>query len=138
MIEDQIKLVIQNLIKLRTHHRDLKKDLSKEKNKALKEVAQLNDLIQAKKDLSAQIQDLKQKTEEDLNAADFYKETREDVLKKEEEMEQEKGKLFELIEKLGKNKPVEMKVECDDGSFAKFQMIPGPRVYINGREEKQD
>lgn len=138
MIDDQIKIAIQNLIKIRNQHRDLKKDLSTEKNKALKAVEELQKLLEARKDLTAQVKDIQDKIEKEWGGEDFIRELREDVILKEEEMETEKGKLFELIEKLNKNTPVEMKVECDDGTLVNFQMIPAPRVYINGKEEKAD
>ena len=76
--------------------------------------------------------------EEDLNADPFYHELRERLVLEEEKIAGEKATLFELIEKLNKNSPVEMKVELDDGSLIKFQMIPAKNVYINGKEEKQD
>lgn len=138
MIDDQIKITIQKLLKLRLHLSDLKKDLNEEKKKALKAIAELSDLIQAKKELAARINDLKKNAEADLNTEDFIRQLREDIVLKEEEIEKERAKLFELIDKLGKNKAVEMKIECEDGSYAKFQMIPTPRVYINGKEEKSD
>ena len=138
MIDDKIKIVIQNLLTKRNQHRDLKKDLNKEKKKAFDAVDQLQDLLKARKELTAQVKDLQDSLEQEFNGEEFSQELREKIVLMEEEIEQERGKLFELIDKLGKNQPFEMKVELEDGSYANMQMIPSPRVFINGKEEKSD
>lgn len=138
MIEDQITKAIQSLIKLRTEHRDIKKDITEEKKKALEPHVDLTDLVKARKELTKQINDKKREVDAELNENDFFHQLRESLVLKEEEIQQEKGKLFEFIDKLGKNTPVEMRVELEDGSLVKFQMIPAKNVYLNGKEEKQD
>jgi uncharacterized membrane protein YgaE (UPF0421/DUF939 family) len=132
MIDDQIRLAIQEIKKLREELRDIKKDLREEEKIDSPEYL---DLEKAFKDLKRQVKDFKDEWMREMQADEHYNKLREMKLGKEEEIGESTAKLFEIINKLPQ-KPVDMNLDSDQGPI-RIQIMPEMRLYLNGREERK-
>jgi CRISPR/Cas system CSM-associated protein Csm4 (group 5 of RAMP superfamily) len=132
MIDDQIKLALQELKKLKEELRDIKKDLKEEEKIDSPEYL---DLEKAFKDLKRQVKDFKDEWMREMQSDDNYNKLREMKLNKEEEIAEANVKLFDIINKLPQ-KPVDMNLDSDQGPI-RIQIMPEMRLYLNGREERK-
>lgn len=132
MIDDQIRLSLQNLKKLREELRDIRKDI-KEEEKI--DSPEYQDLEKALKDLKKQVKEFKDQWMLEMQSDENYNKLREIKIKKDEEIAEATEKLFELINKLPQ-KPVEMKMDTEEGPI-RIQIMPEMKLYLNGREEKR-
>jgi hypothetical protein len=132
MIDDQIKLALSEVKKLKEELRDVKKDMKEEEKIDNPEYIELE---KAFKDLKRQVKDFKDEWTRELQTDETYNKLRELRINKEEEIAESNAKLFELIAKLPQ-KPVEMNLETENGPV-RIQIMPEMRLYLNGREEKQ-
>ncbi|MCC7432898.1 hypothetical protein IT412_05255 [Candidatus Peregrinibacteria bacterium] len=132
MIDDQIKLALQELKKLREDLRGIKKDIKEEEKIDSPEYI---DVEKAFKDLKKQVKDFKDEWMREMQADEHYNKLREMRISKEEEIAESTGKLFEMISKLPQ-KPVDMNLETEQGPI-RIQIMPEMRLYLNGREERK-
>jgi ribosomal protein S21 len=132
MIDDQIRLAIQNVRKLKEELRQIKKDLREEEKIDSPEYI---DLEKALKDLKKQVKDYKDQWMLEMQSDEDYNKLRELRIGKEEEIAEQNAKLFELVAKLPQ-KPVEMNMDGENGPI-RIQIMPEMKLYLNGREEKR-
>jgi ribosomal protein S21 len=132
MIDDQIRLALQNIKKLREEMRDIKKDL-KEEEKI--DSPEYQDLEKALKDLKKQVKGFKDQWMLEMQTDENYNKLREIKIKKDEEIAEANAELFELIGKLPA-KPVEMKMDTEEGPV-RIQIMPEMKIYLNGKEERR-
>lgn len=132
MIEDQIRLSLTELGKLKEELRQIKKDLKYEEKIDSQEYL---DLEKAYKDLRKQMKDFKDQWERELLEEPTYQKLRELKVKKEEDIADESAKLFTAIAKLPQ-KAVDLNLDTENGPV-KIQIQPEMRLYLNGREEKK-
>lgn len=132
MIDDQIKLSLQEIKKIKEELRDIKKDIKAEEKIDSPEYI---DLEKALKDLKKQVKDFKDQWLLELQSEQDYNNLRELKVKKEEELADANTKLFEQISKLPQ-KPLDMNLETENGPI-RVQIMPEMRLYLNGREEKR-
>ncbi len=132
MIDDQIRLAIQNIKKLKEELRDIKKDL-KEEEKI--DSPEYQDLEKALKDLRKQVKDFKDQWMLEMQSDENYNKLREIKIKKDEDIAEANAELFELIAKLPQ-KPHEMQMETEEGPV-RIQIMPEMKLFLNGREEKK-
>ncbi len=132
MIDDQIKLSLQDIKKIKEELRDIKKDIKAEEKIDSPEYI---DLEKALKDLKKQVKEFKDQWLLELQSEQDYNNLRELKVKKEEELADANTKLFEQISKLPQ-KPLDMNLDTDNGPI-RVQIMPEMRLYLNGREEKR-
>ncbi|MGL5830569.1 MAG: hypothetical protein ACRCZE_00280 [Candidatus Altimarinota bacterium] len=132
MIEDQIRLSLTELGKLKEELKQIKKDLKFEEKIDSQEFL---DLEKAYKDLRKQMKDFKDQWERELLEEPTYQKLRELKVKKEEDIADESAKLFASIAKLPQ-KYVDLNLDTENGPV-KIQIQPEMRLYLNGREEKK-
>lgn len=130
MIDDQIRVAIQEIKKLREELRDIKKDLREEEKIDSPEYL---DLEKAFKDLKRQVKDFKDEWMREMQTDEHYNKLREMKLSKEENIGESTAKLFEMINKLPQ-KALDMSLDSDQGPI-RIQIMPEMRLYLNGREE---
>lgn len=132
MIDDQIRLAIQNIRKLKEELRQLKKDQREEEKIDSPEYL---DLEKALKDLKKQVKDYRDQWMLEMQSDENYNKLREMRIGKEEEIAEANAKLFELLAKLPQ-KPVEMNMDDENGPI-RIQILPEMKLYLNGKEEKR-
>jgi len=132
MIDDQIRLALQKIKKLKEEMHDIKKDL-KEEEKI--DSPEYQDLEKALKDLKKQVKEFKDQWMLEMQSDENYNKLREIKIKKDEEIAEANAELFELIGKLPP-KPVEMKMDTEEGPV-RIQILPEMKIYLNGREERR-
>jgi hypothetical protein len=132
MSADHILLAIQDLNKLKTELKEIKRDM-KDFEKIPRE--DYNNLKKAYKDLRGQLKSIEEEWRKQLLQDNEYNGLREMKMKKEEDIASAMKKLFDALEKLPKT-PVTMKVDTEDGSI-NVQIQPEMRIYLNGREERK-
>ena len=130
MIDDQIKLALSELKKMKEELRDIKKDLKQEEKIDSPEYL---DLEKAFKDLKKQVKDFKDEWMKEMQTDENYNKLREMKIGKEEYIAEATGKLFDLINKLPQ-KPIDMNLDSEQGPI-RIQIMPEMRLYLNGREE---
>ena len=132
MIDDKIRLAIQEIKKLKEELRDIRKDL-KEEEKI--DSPEYHDLEKACKDLKRQVKDFKDEWMKEMQSDENYNKLRELKIGKEEEIGEATEKLFTIINQLPQ-KPVDLNLDSDQGPI-RIQIMPEMRLYLNGREEKK-
>ena len=132
MIDDQIRLAIQEIKKLKEELRDIKKDL-KEEEKI--DSPEYHDLEKAFKDLKRQVKDFKDEWMKEMQSDDNYNKLREMKINKESDIAEATEKLFQTINQLPQ-KPVDLNLDSDRGPI-RIQIMPEMRLYLNGREERK-
>ena len=132
MIDDQIKLALQEIKKKKEELRDIKKDIREEEKI---DSPEYQDLEKAFKDLKRQVKDFKDQWMLEMQTDEHYNKLREMKISKEEDIADATGKLFELIAKLPQ-KPVDINMDSEQGPV-RVQIMPEMRLYLNGREERR-
>jgi len=132
MIDDKIRLAIQEIKKLKEELRDIKKDL-KEEEKI--DSPEYHDLEKAYKDLKRQVKDFKDEWMKEMQSDENYNKLRELKIGKEENIAEATEKLFTIINQLPQ-KAVDLNLDSDQGPI-RIQIMPEMRLYLNGREEKK-
>lgn len=129
MVDDKIKLLLQDITKLQEKLKDIKKDI---KIDEAIEDDQYDQLKASSKDLKQQVKDFEESYLEDLKKDQSYHQLREMKVKTEEEIAQNQEKLFEQVAKLPQ-KAVRLEVVTEYGPV-NIQIQPEMRLYLNGRE----
>ncbi len=132
MIDDKIKLALQEIKKVKEELRDIRKDI-KEEEKI--DSPEYQDLDKALKDLKKQVKDFKDQWMLEMQSDEHYNKLREMKLQREEDLAEANAKLFKIIAELPQ-KPVDLNMETDQGPI-RIQIMPEMRLYLNGREEKR-
>ncbi len=132
MVDDQIKLALQEIKKKREELRDIRKDIREEEKIDSPEYI---DLEKAFKDLKKQVKEFKDEWMREMQTDEHYNKLREMKIAKEEEISEANEKLFKLISQLPQ-KPVDMNMETEQGPI-RVQIMPEMRLYLNGREERK-
>ncbi len=132
MLDDQIKVALQNIKKLKDELRDIKKDIREEEKIDSPEYL---DLEKAFKDLKKQVKEFKDQWMLEMQTDEHYNKLREMKISKEEDIAEANEKLFAMIAKLPL-KPADMNMETDQGPL-RIQIMPEMRLYLNGREERR-
>ncbi|MCC6643164.1 hypothetical protein IT411_00260 [Candidatus Peregrinibacteria bacterium] len=132
MVDDQIKLALQEIKKLREELRDIRKDIKEEEKIDSPEYL---DLEKAFKDLKKQVKEFKEEWMREMQSDEHYNKLREMKISKEEDIAEANEKLFKLISQLPQ-KAVDMNMETEQGPI-RIQIMPEMRLYLNGREERK-
>ena len=132
MVDDQIKLALQEIKKKREELRDIRKDIKEEEKIDSPEYL---DLEKAFKDLKKQVKEFKDEWMREMQTDEHYNKLREMKISKEEEIAEANEKLFKIISQLPQ-KPVDINFETEQGPI-RVQIMPEMRLYLNGREERK-
>lgn len=132
MVDDQIKLALQEIKKKREELRDIRKDIKEEEKIDSPEYL---DLEKAFKDLKKQVKEFKDEWMREMQTDEHYNKLREMKISKEEEIAEANEKLFKIISQLPQ-KPVDINLETEQGPI-RVQIMPEMRLYLNGREERK-
>jgi hypothetical protein len=133
MLQDQIPLLLQNINKLKTHLKEIKKDIREEEKIDTERYVELK---KAYKEMKAQFKEYEEEELRDLKTDASYVKLIEMQMKAEEDIANAKIKLFEAISKMPQ-KFFEMSLETEAGPV-KVQIVPDMRVFMNGKEEKKN
>jgi hypothetical protein len=132
MSADHILLAIQDLNKLKSELKEVKRDMKDFENISREDYENIK---KAYKDLRGQMKAIEEEWKKQLLEDNEYNGLREMKMKKEEDIAASMKKLFDALEKLPKS-PVTMKVETEGGPI-NVQIQPEMRIYLNGREERK-
>lgn len=133
MIHDQITLILQDIGKLKTNLKEIKKEIKDEEKI---ETERYVELKKAYKDIKAQFKEYEEEELRDLKSDAAYNKLIETRMKAEEDIANARQKLFEAIAKLPP-KFFEMSLDMENGPV-KVQVVPDMRVFLNGKEEKKN
>ncbi len=132
MSADQILLAIQDLNKMKSELRELKRDMKDFEGVTREDYEELR---KAYKDLRGQMKSIEDEWKKSLLEDKEYTTLRDMKVAKDEEIAASTKKLFDALEKLPKT-PVTLKVEAESG-LINVQIQPEMRLYLNGREERK-
>lgn len=132
MIQDQISLILQNIEKLKSELKDVKKDIKEEEKIDTERYVELK---KAAKEMRAQFKEYEEEELRDLRNDPHYAKLLELQMKAEEDIANARQKLFEAVAKLPQ-KFFEMSLDMGNGPV-KVQVVPDMRVFLNGKEEKK-
>jgi hypothetical protein len=133
MLQDQIPLILQNIGKLKTNLKEIKKDIRDEEKIDTERYVELK---KAYKEMKAQFKEYEEEELRDLKQDEGYVKLLDLKMKAEEDLANARQKLFEAVSKMPQ-KFFEMSLDTEGGPV-KVQIVPDMRVFMNGKEEKKN